>query len=141
MPVIKDIQIDTDLLLIISASKLFNLDSEIDKYYYFTLFALFLVASATGMLSRVPVAPIMLLLTVILVLPDAIRVSEDWSFWTPHSLLPSPHSFIIGALDVGLGQIPLTVLNSIIAVTSLSADLLPEVDAPSVTSLGRAWLV
>ena len=136
VPVIKGIQIGTGLSLIISAGKLFNLGSEIDNYYYFTLFALFLVASTTGMLSRVPVALIMLLLTVTLVLPDAIHVSEDWSFWTPHSLLPSPHSFITGALDAGLGQIPLTVLNSIIAVTSLSADLLPEVDPPSVTSLG-----
>lgn len=44
--------------------------------------------------------------------------------------------FKTGALDAGLGQIPLTTLNSIIAVSYLSADLLPHLPTPEVTSIG-----
>ena len=136
VPVIKGIQIGTGLSLIISAGKMLNPGSGIENYGRFIFFALFLAATTTGMLSRVPIALIMLLLTVVYVLPDAIYFSDHWHFWNPHGLLPSPQSFITGALNAGLGQIPLTVLNSIIAIASFSADLLPEVDAPSVTSLG-----
>lgn len=38
--------------------------------------------------------------------------------------------------EAGIGQLPLTTLNSIIAVTHLSADLLPEVPIPSITAIG-----
>ena len=44
--------------------------------------------------------------------------------------------FKTGALDAGLGQIPLTTLNSVIAVSYLSADLLPHLPTPEVTSIG-----
>ncbi|MCF7643722.1 putative sulfate/molybdate transporter, partial [Acinetobacter johnsonii] len=35
-----------------------------------------------------------------------------------------------------IGQLPLTTLNSIIAVSALAADLLPDLPTPSVTSIG-----
>ncbi|RFU36087.1 hypothetical protein B7463_g180, partial [Scytalidium lignicola] len=50
--------------------------------------------------------------------------------------VPDSRDFRIGAIDAGLGQIPLTTLNSIIAVSYLSADLLPHLPAPSVTEIG-----
>ena len=37
---------------------------------------------------------------------------------------------------MAIGQLPLTTLNSIIAVSALSSDLLPNIPAPSVTSVG-----
>ncbi|KAH6631045.1 hypothetical protein B0J18DRAFT_422950 [Chaetomium sp. MPI-SDFR-AT-0129] len=40
------------------------------------------------------------------------------------------------ALFAALAQLPLTTLNSVIAVSALSADLLPDVPPPSVTALG-----
>ncbi|RAL59033.1 hypothetical protein DID88_009062 [Monilinia fructigena] len=46
------------------------------------------------------------------------------------------HLSKLGALDAGLGQIPLTTLNSVIAVNFLAADLLPNIPAPGVTSIG-----
>lgn len=59
------------------------------------------------------------------------------SLWTPRlvsvaRLLRSPGS----AASMAVGQLPLTTLNSIIAASALSADLLPQVPAPSVTALG-----
>ena len=56
--------------------------------------------------------------------------------WNPTTFVPSWSAFKTGALDAGLGQIPLTTLNSIIAVSYLSADLLPHIPAPGVTSIG-----
>jgi len=41
-----------------------------------------------------------------------------------------------GFLTAGIGQLPLTLLISIIAVTYLSGDLIPDRPAPSITSLG-----
>jgi hypothetical protein len=56
--------------------------------------------------------------------------------WKPQTFVPSWSQFQIGALEAGLGQVPLTTLNSIIAVSYLSADLLPNIPAPDVTSIG-----
>ncbi|KNG88693.1 putative sulfate transporter [Aspergillus nomiae NRRL 13137] len=54
------------------------------------------------------------------------------------SLYRRPHSrtVSVGALDAGVGQIPLTTLNSIVAVVHLAGDLIPNVRTPSVTSIG-----
>lgn len=46
-------------------------------------------------------------------------------FWHPKVYVPTPADFRKGALDAGLPQLPLTLLNSILAVTSLSASLFP----------------
>jgi hypothetical protein len=56
--------------------------------------------------------------------------------WHPEVFVPSWEDFKTGSLDAGLGQIPLTTLNSIIAVSYLSADLLPNLPAPTVTAMG-----
>ena len=39
-------------------------------------------------------------------------------------------------LEAGVGQLPLTALNSVVAVSFLAADLLPDVPTPSATSIG-----
>ena len=39
---------------------------------------------------------------------------------------------------MAIGQLPLTTLNSIIAVSALAADLLPDLPTPSVTSVGMS---
>lgn len=56
--------------------------------------------------------------------------------WHPRTYIPSLADFKLGALDAGLGQLPLTTLNSVVAVSFLSSDLLPDLPAPSVTALG-----
>ncbi|KAJ4989506.1 sulfate transporter [Stagonosporopsis vannaccii] len=54
-------------------------------------------------------------------------------------LHPSAHDFWHATSTASLGQLPLTILNSVIAASALAADLLPSPrypPAPSVTSLG-----
>lgn len=72
-----------------------------------------------------------------------IRVSGDshhhlpgFRLWHPYVQSPTAPEWKTGILDAGIGQLPLTTLNSIIAVTHLAADLLPEIQTPSVTSVG-----
>jgi hypothetical protein len=64
------------------------------------------------------------------------RNIPSFEIWHPGTFLPSWIDFEKGALEAGLGQIPLTTLNSIIAVTYLAADLLPHIPTPDVTSIG-----
>jgi hypothetical protein len=56
--------------------------------------------------------------------------------WHPNFILPKGRDWRMGIVYAGIGQIPLTLLNSIIAVAHLAADLLPSAKVPSVTSLG-----
>ena len=58
------------------------------------------------------------------------------SIWRPHALVPSPKDFGHGVLEAGIGQVPLTTLNSVIAVVFLADDLFPNVPSPSATSIG-----
>ncbi|KAJ3412513.1 hypothetical protein HDV05_000651 [Chytridiales sp. JEL 0842] len=53
-------------------------------------------------------------------------------------VVPSPNDFKIGFINAALGQIPLTLLNSVIAVSKLADDLYPERPKPvaSITSIG-----
>jgi len=59
-----------------------------------------------------------------------------FAIWGPYALVPGQHDWRVGAVDAGIGQIPLTTLNSIVAVVHLANDLLPEVKTPSVTHVG-----
>lgn len=45
------------------------------------------------------------------------------------------------AISMAVGQLPLTTLNSIIAASALSADLLPQIPEPTVTALGLSVAV
>lgn len=55
--------------------------------------------------------------------------------------MPSPQDFRKGVLEAGIGQLPLTTLNSVIAVAFLAEDLLPDVKTPSTTALGLSVAV
>ena len=50
--------------------------------------------------------------------------------------VPRGSDWAVEIFEAGIGQLPLTTLNSIIAVTHLSADLLPEMPTPSITAIG-----
>ncbi|KAI9328692.1 hypothetical protein DFJ73DRAFT_903118 [Zopfochytrium polystomum] len=60
------------------------------------------------------------------------------SFGDPR--LPSGDDFRVGILNAGLGQLPLTILNSIIATSKLADDLFPDKPHPvaSVTAVGMS---
>ena len=142
IPVVKGIQVGTGLSLIISAGNLYpHYDSTGANPIILILAFLGLLASST--FRRVPYALIILLIGIIAL------ISTDWlhpgwneystpnfSIWHPYTFVPSPRDFGKGTLEAGIGQLPLTTLNSVIAVAFLAQDLLPNIQTPSTTSLG-----
>jgi MFS superfamily sulfate permease-like transporter len=140
-PVVKGIQVGSGLSLVISAGTSLLLPlgwttpSAGDNLIW-GLFA-FLALLATQKFHKVPYA----LLTFLLGLVISIFITgthdfPSFKFWHPRTYVPDWAEFKTGALDAGLGQIPLTTLNSIIAVSYLSADLLPHIPTASVTEIG-----
>ncbi|KAL8865950.1 MAG: hypothetical protein Q9174_006591 [Haloplaca sp. 1 TL-2023] len=139
VPVIKGIQVGVGLSLIIYGGTIFGRRDDFD-YNNPGLVNLLQVLAFLGLLAsnnyhKLPLALILLFIGFLFALPGLIRHPALFGIWQPHALLPQPWEFQRG-IDAGLGQVPLTVLNSIIAVTALSADLLPELPPPSPTALG-----
>src|SRR5204863_5215451 len=64
------------------------------------------------------------------------RNLPSFGIWHPRLIVPKGLDWRVGAVDAGIGQIPLTTLNSIIAVVHLAADLFPLAKIPSITSVG-----
>ncbi|KAI9730637.1 MAG: hypothetical protein M1818_008119 [Claussenomyces sp. TS43310] len=140
-PVVKGIQLGAGLSLVISAgtSLLQPLGWTSPNWADNRLWALFAFLSLlfTQLFPRLPYALMIFILG--LVFSASLVGLQDLPsprIWRPQVLVPSWASFKTGALDAGLGQLPLTTLNSIIAVSFLSADLLPHLPAPSVTAMG-----
>ena len=145
IPVIKGIQVGTGLSLIISAGKLYPHFDRTGLNPIILVLA-FLALLASPSFRRVPYALLILLLGLISVISSG-WLYPDWdsdirpafTIWRPHILIPSPRDFGKGTLEAGIGQLPLTTLNSVIAVAFLAQDLLPNLPTktpPSTTSLG-----
>ena len=140
VPVIKGIQIGAGLSLILSAGSLmlsnlswYELNDGFDSMWWAFLAFLFLLC--TPYYPRMPFALIITILGFVLCLCQ-MSTAPKFQLWRPSGFVPSPSDFQRGIFSAGLGQLPLTTLNSIIAVTHLSADLIPARKAPSATSLG-----
>lgn len=95
------------------------------------LFLLF--ASVTS--RRIPLASIFFFVGLAVAL---FRLQQPVTFGAriPGVIIPTWADFKVGFLEASIAQLPLTVLNSIIAVVAVSEDLLPLRDAPDVTHLG-----
>jgi MFS superfamily sulfate permease-like transporter len=146
IPVVKGIQVGAGLSLVLSAgSSLLQplqwtgpswTDNNI---WAFLAFLLLLVTTTLGRPRfRIPYALIVVIFGLILsaiTLHQHHHSARDASFWHPHVYVPHGRYFW-STLSASLGQLPLTTLNSIIAVSHLSADLLPELPEPSPTALG-----
>ncbi|KAM0512430.1 hypothetical protein ACHAPE_008880 [Trichoderma viride] len=146
IPVVKGIQLGAGLSLIIGAGSsllqpLHWLHPALDNRLW--ALAAFLVLVFTQNMPRFPYALGFFLLALVLALVQVLVSGGDQSslpwfqVWRPHFVLPS----WIGAGDapalwMAVGQLPLTTLNSIIAVSALASDLLPDIPSPSVTSIG-----
>jgi MFS superfamily sulfate permease-like transporter len=149
IPVVKGIQVGAGLSLVLSAgtSLLAPLGwvgpSWADNYLW-ALFAfcfLLFASTASGVRWKVPYALIIFALGLLLAV---IRIHVErhehfeaprWNIWHPHTYIPQAKTFLY-TLSASLGQLPLTTLNSIIAVSHLSSELLPERPEPSPTALG-----
>ncbi|KAI8953591.1 hypothetical protein F4801DRAFT_537011 [Xylaria longipes] len=141
VPVIKGIQFGAGLSLVISggSSLLQKLrptwEQPLDSYAW--AFAAFLLLILTQRHTRFPYAFFMFVAGVIIAL---IRVDVDREMsmprlhiWNPYFALPK---WSADAVGMGVAQLPLTTLNSVIAVSALASDLLPELPSPSVTAVG-----
>ncbi|TGO57378.1 hypothetical protein BCON_0066g00270 [Botryotinia convoluta] len=140
-PVVKGIQVGAGLSLILSAGSSllqplgWTTPNTADNLIW-ALFA-FIALLITQRLPKLPYALAIFLLGLVLSLYiTGFSYLPSFRLWHPQIYVPSATSFKVGALDAGLGQIPLTTLNSIIAVNFLASDLLPNIPAPGVTSIG-----
>lgn len=142
IPVIKGIQAGTGLSLIIYGGNLvtaaLGLSAAHNVIIIVVVLLAFLALLASPAFPRLPFALLILVVGIIKSLPEGVDRKAPFGFgiWKPYVTVPSPKSFGVGALEAGLGQVPLTTLNSIFAVSFLSADLLPKVEAPTPTEMG-----
>lgn len=140
-PVVKGIQVGAGMSLILSAGTSllqplgWTSPSWADNRFWGI--GAFLALLWTHSFPRFPYALVIFVVGIVLsFLLTGSSNLPSLAIWHPQFLVPSWGSFKTGAIDAGLGQLPLTTLNSVIAVSFLSADLLPHLPAPSVTSLG-----
>ncbi|KAF4947728.1 hypothetical protein FGADI_10178 [Fusarium gaditjirri] len=143
LPVVKGIQLGAGLSLILGAgsSLLQPLHwgrPALDNRVWASI--AFLVLIGTQRLSRFPYALLFFILALLFAFIQVAISHESlpWLYaWHPRFV--KPHWVGKGdspALWMAIGQLPLTTLNSIIAVSALSQDLLPDLPIPSVTSIG-----
>jgi hypothetical protein len=139
--VVKGIQVGAGLSLVLSAGSSllqplgWSKPNSGDNIIW-ALFA-FVALLLTQKMPKVPYALLVFGIGLVLSLFNAgLDDLPFFQLWHPETFVPSWLDFRTGALNAGLGQIPLTTLNSIIAVSYLSADLLPHIPTPSVTAIG-----
>ncbi|KAI9925569.1 hypothetical protein MW887_005950 [Aspergillus wentii] len=142
IPVVKGIQVGAGLSLIIasggnilSSLKWVN-PSWADNLIWAIAAFVFLIS--TNVYRNVPYALLVFILGLIFAIArSAVSASlPSFEFWHPWLVIPRPHDWVVGGLDAGIGQLPLTTLNSVVAVVYLASDLLPNVPTPTVTAVG-----
>jgi len=145
--VVRGIQVGAGLSLVISAGSTllqplhWTTPSWADNWLWAVAAFIFLLFST--LFARVPYALIISVLGLVLsgiqlsTTSEAYQPMTGFEIWHPRVTVPSPSAFRKGALEAGLPQLPLTTLNSILAVTSLATTLFPSYPpSPSTTSLG-----
>lgn len=141
IPVIKGIQLGVGFTLISYGGTLI-MQSLGDPWQVIVPILAFVVLLWNPLYARLPYALVIVLVGIIWaciqiqVNSHALERPFSLGLWKPQTFVPFPQAFRTGALEAGLGQVPLTALNSVIAVSYLSADLLPQVQEPSITSIG-----
>ncbi|MCJ1421492.1 hypothetical protein MMC32_007856 [Xylographa parallela] len=136
LPIVKGIQVGTGLSLIISAGSYIPLNLSSHTSAYLALLAILLFLFCCSIFPKVPFVLCIVLLCVPGVFLGYHNYHPYLSIWKPSVAVPSFADFRFGAVNAGLGQVPLTTLNSIIAVTYLATDLIPEVPETSATAIG-----
>ncbi|MCJ1442525.1 MAG: hypothetical protein MMC23_003021 [Stictis urceolatum] len=152
VPIVKGIQVGAGLSLMASGfGKLplrtsgwgwnMGYNGEAAMYAACTLFFLLFCSTRPRLPFVLIVVSITILVGIIGVTVNAAQ-GHSWgphfSIWHPRPFVPGTKDFAFGAFNAGLGQIPLTTLNSIVAVVYLAEDLLPEAPAPSATAVGSS---
>ena len=144
IPVVKGIQVGAGLSLMISAGakamdELSWAGPSWEDNYVWVIFA-FIALLMSAKVPRTPYALLTLMLGLALAASQLGHARGNhgptFRLWRPYTQIPDKDEWKVGALEAGIGQLPLTTLNSIVAVVHLSADLLPEISTPTVTSIG-----
>jgi hypothetical protein len=146
IPVVKGIQVGAGLSLVLSAGSSllqplhWTGPTWADNYLWALLAFFFLLAATAlgGSRIHIPYALIIVILGLILggiTLNQHDHGARHPSIWRPYIYVPYSRYFWT-TLSASLGQLPLTTLNSIIAVSHLSTELLPELPEPSPTTIG-----
>ncbi|GAB7358831.1 hypothetical protein MBLNU230_g4054t1 [Neophaeotheca triangularis] len=145
VPVVKGIQVGAGLSLAISAGASFILPLDWtapgydNRVWAIGAFILLLIAA---LLPRVPYA--LVVTTIAIVIAAMVNTTDPnhdnytWTLWRPSFSIPTNSTtWRTGAIEAAIPQLPLTTLNSVLAVTSLSASLFPTFPPPpSTTALG-----
>ncbi|KAI9739737.1 MAG: hypothetical protein M1834_006456 [Cirrosporium novae-zelandiae] len=158
-PIVKGIQVGAGISLIISGgssmlSKLqYTGPSMADNLILAMICALFLLLttfSPSKRFSLLPTALILLIIGLLLALVGHPNLPRP-ALWRPKALSIPAKTFASPGLPTMLGQLPLTLLNSVLAVCDLSASLsLPQPPAPvpitplamsvALMNLSSCWL-
>jgi MFS superfamily sulfate permease-like transporter len=143
IPVVKGIQVGAGLSLVIAAgskalaSLNWTTPSWADNYIWIVVaFCALLVVNSYQRLPYALLATIIGTIFSIVIVSTSSGSLPQLRLWYPYVRIPLGGDWKIGIVDAGIGQLPLTTLNSVIAVTHLAADLLPEISTPSVTAIG-----
>ncbi|KAL4938471.1 hypothetical protein BDV06DRAFT_200857 [Aspergillus oleicola] len=142
IPVVKGIQVGAGLSLVMAACTTLRDLGWIhpswadNRLWAIGVFIALLLTNSTS--RRLPYALLVFIIGLVLaIIRSALSSSlPSFAFWHPSIVIPTGHQWTHGAIDAGLGQLPLTTLNSVVAVVHLAADLLPSVATPSVTAIG-----
>jgi hypothetical protein len=142
VPVVKGIQVGAGLSLCLSSgSSMFVSLSWLGPWWGDNL--IWALAAAIFLLftlaySKLPYALIIFTIGIILSILSPVRSTPHIS---PGSaipiVLPSGRDFLEGTVYASLGQLPLTLLNSVIAVAALASDLLPSPPYPETPTVGE----
>lgn len=144
VPVVKGIQVGAGLALVISAGSGVILPLHWTSPGWdnrvWAIGAFFALVIATS-IPRLPYALIVFIVGLIIAAVVTAQSNGHHGFdagiWSPSTVVPDGPAWRIGAIDAAIPQLPLTTLNSILAVTSLSASLFPSYPpTPSTTSVG-----
>ena len=144
VPVVKGIQVAAGLSLVVSAGSSLLLPlgwahpAYDNRIWAIAAFLLLVIAS---LFPRLPYALVVFLLGLIMAAVIVPPAESDHQlhagFWRPTTVVPNGEAWRTGAIDAAIPQLPLTTLNSILAVTSLAATLFPDYPpAPTTSSLG-----
>ena len=144
IPVVKGIQVGAGLSLVIAAgskaTSRLTWTGPVWADNYVWLIVAFIALLMINLHPRIPYALLLtaigIIVSVILVAMSSTHHLPGLRLWHPYVFAPRGNDWRTGILNAGIGQLPLTTLNSIIAVTHLAADLLPEIATPAVTSIG-----
>ncbi|RMY49600.1 hypothetical protein D0863_15099 [Hortaea werneckii] len=144
VPVVKGIQVGAGFALVINAGSSLLLPLNwASPGWDNRIWAIgaFLALAIASLMPRMPYALVVfsvgILIAGIVVASSSHQGDFHAGIWSPSVHVPDGHAWWTGAIDAALPQLPLTTLNSILAVTSLSASLFPNYPpTPSTTSIG-----